>query len=166
MRIFLTLVFLSSSLFGMDGLDDYLNEDKVTRLPEVPSVDSYYDHEDIYTEILDWEAESGVALDQNIRICIEEDCQIFFHKEEGNYNYSTINMKRTRKKPGGSSAVKEVLKAVGSGVSAGGKVKISKIRINADGSMELTNVEISGGFGVGADAPVPGYEDGKQVHNK
>lgn len=126
----------------------------------------YYDHQDIYTEVLDWEAETGLTIDQNIRICIEDDCELFWHKEEDNYAYSTIDLARTKKKPGGTSGVKQVLKAIGSGVSAGGKVKIGKIRINVDGSMELNNVEISGGIGLGTDAPVPGYEDGKQVHKK
>ena len=137
-------------------------------MPDEPEY--YVSPEQAYEEVLEWEEETGVKIDHNLKICVGEDCQVFFHKEEGNYNYGTIwlDKKGVKNKKTGNktTSLKPVLTAIGKGVAAGARVKIKGLRAKADGSFEIDELEMWAGAGVGADVPVPGEEDGKQVHKK
>ena len=125
----------------------------------------YYDHEDVYTEILDFEDETGHSLEMNIRICIEKDCQLFYHLDTSDKTFGTFNIAKKKKTTGSKgSGIQPVLNAIGKGVSVGAKIKVEGLKVNTDGSFEIKKLEMWGGAGVGTDAPEPGKEDGKQVH--
>ena len=125
----------------------------------------YYTQDDAYDEVLEFEAESGVKIENNFRICIERKCKLYNHFDDS-FAATEIHLKK-KKKTGTTTGtgLKPIIKAIGSGVSAGGTLKIQSIKMNADGSWEMKGLEISAGAGVGADAPIPGKEDGKQVHH-
>lgn len=136
----------------------------------------YFEPQDVYDDIVDWERENNSKLHMNLKICVNDDCEIFFHYEQDNYNYSTIRLSagpdaKNNKRRGVSvkgGVVKEIGLAIAKGVSAGGRIKLKyRTETKPDGTkVEVLELDAFGGVGVGTDAPVPGEEDGKQVHHK
>ena len=179
MRLIVPLVvaMLSLPVAAIEPIDrdDPENEfeEETTPAPvtQPEELKEYHTPSEVYSDIVDWEEESGHKLKKNIRICIDEDCELYFHHEEDNYNYSTIRLKKGKKTKGAKSAaanIKSIIGMASSGVGMGGTVTIKNIKVtNADGSSwEIGEITVSGGVGLGQKAPVPGEEDGKQVHHK
>lgn len=136
---------------------------------DMPDVKAYHSPSEIYEDILEFEVEEDFKINKNLKICIEDECELFFHFEEDNYNYSTIKLKKGSKNGRAMvSNIKSIIGAAKSGVGMGGTITIKNIKIkNADGSSwSIGEITISGGAGLGQKAPVPGYEDGKQVQHK
>lgn len=157
MRIMIAAMLLT-------GLAYAKGDGKVVR--PIDKVD-YYDHEDVYTEILDFEAKTGHKVAMNIEICIDGDCEMFYHIGPEATLHGTIHLKKKQKATSGGkgSGIQPILNAIGKGVAVGAKLQLKGLKVNPDGSFTLEELTMWGGAAMGTDVPVPGEEGGKQVHH-
>ena len=149
-------VFVSSLLYAQHKFE----KDPEGNVPRLPDIDktSYYDHEDVYTEILDYEAETGITIDQNFDICIDGECKRFYHKGTDNSNHGTFTLPKKKRpskgKPGTGTGIQPVLNAIGNGIAVGGSVTIKGLEVNADGSFRIQELQLKAGATIGTDKPI------------
>ena len=119
MRIVLSAILVSGLSYGVTA----------PKQPPSPVIE-YYSQDDTYDEVLEFEAETGIKIENNIRICIERQCKIFRHWDASDMA-SEIHLAKTPKTPKGGtggntgSGIAPVLKAIGKGISAGGTLKMA-----------------------------------------
>ena len=125
------------------------------------------EHEEIYEQVVEWQEESEIVLENNLKICIEDKCHIYdMHNDSGRELFAISVPKKAKKSSTGkgAEAVQSLLKGLSKGVSAGGRLRVKSLKVNTDGSFTIDGLDIQFGVAAGTDAPVPGMEDGKQTH--
>lgn len=126
-----------------------------------------FSHTEIYEQVVGFEIDNEIILENNVEICLDDDCIIYNHHGDGAEIFQIQLAKKGVPTKGGKGAksVKDILKTVSKGVSAGGRVRVNSIKVNVDGSFEIKGLDIQFGAGFGADAPIPGQENGKQTQH-
>ena len=152
-------LFLATTAFSVDR--------EHQRYEKEPTYEEweYYNQDDVYNEVLEFEGETGILVLNNFNICIENLCQYFHHGDD--LPTTQVYLAKKKKRPNVGSGVKKILGDLGVAVKGGGGIKLKGVRVKADGSYEIDQVYMwFGGAAGDAGAPIPGYENGKQVHHK